>query len=346
MPASKFKYVPWKRNLLKVPTAVLAKLASEPDRAFAAGVVKSYPRQQLERGLLSHLGIGVIDGKLILPERALPRTAMGRYSTNNREGWEEVRKDLPKVWETFYFEVPNFGDWSKGSHIIGIPRQVYLRDRYDPPGLHIIASCLQDKNDEVVLKLTIDFKLERKSADYNTELLFALNLLQENLGAAGIVEVDADTEALLSTLGLDWEIFPPGTADIVVRKAIARMRRPNAEQEDRIRERVGLFNSLKPKHFLQGQGGLNSYIGALFADDLVVFENVRYGNALYVLFADWAEVSKRSRIDLLRNGGVPFMRFVHSEDWSIRFKKFIRDEKKKRGLSDDDSSSDRGIRRA
>jgi hypothetical protein len=95
---------------------------------------------------------------------------------------------------------------------------------------------------------------------------------------------------------------------------------------------------LKPKQFIQGQGGLNSYIGALFADDLVVFENVRYGNALYVVFADWPSVSKRSRIDLLRNRGAKFVRFVHSEDWADRFRAFIRAEKKKRGLDDDNST--------
>ena len=31
---------------------------------------------------------------------------------------------------------------------------------------------------------------------------------------------------------------------------------------------------------------MNRYIGALFADDLVVFENVRYGDALYVVYDD------------------------------------------------------------
>jgi hypothetical protein len=101
------------------------------------------------------------------------------------------------------------------------------------------------------------------------------------------------------------------------------MRKPNPDQEKRVREHVALFNSLRPKHFIQGHGGLNSYIGALFADDLVVFENIRYGNALYVLFGGWAEVSRRSRIDLLRCRDVRFERFVHSEGWASRFFEFI-----------------------
>jgi hypothetical protein len=81
---------------------------------------------------------------------------------------------------------------------------------------------------------------------------------------------------------------------------------------------------------------MNRYIGALFADDLVVFENVRYGNALYVLYGNWEEISKRPRIDLLRNRDVSFERFVHSADWTERFQAHIRAEKRRRKIRDDD----------
>ena len=158
-------------------------------------------------------------------------------------------------------------------------------------------------------------------------------LAAEKVGRIGL-PAGAKADQLLSTLDLEWQIFPPGTADDVVRRAIAGLRRPNADQQERVRERVAMFNELQPKHFLHGQGGLSSYVGALFADDLVVFENIRYGNALYVLFADWAEVSKRSRIELLRARDVKFERFVHSPGWQERFEEFIRAEKRKRGLGD------------
>ena len=114
---------------------------------------------------------------------------------------------------------------------------------------------------------------------------------------------------------------------------VGTIRKPTKVQEDVIRDRVALFNSLKPKKFIQGHGGLNRYIGAMFADNLVVFENVRYGNALYVLYDDWADVSQRSRVDLLRTHDVPFDRFVHGAGWNSRFLKHMREEKHRRGLS-------------
>jgi hypothetical protein len=191
----------------------------------------------------------------------------------------------------------------------------------------------QDES-EAVFKVVVDLPLDRSSNTFDEQLLFALNLLQENLGSADVLPTNAKAEQLLSTLGLAWQIFPPGTADDVVRSAIAGMRRANSEQQERVRERVAMFNALRPQCFLRGQGGLNSYVGALFADDLVVFENVRYGNALYVLFADWKDVSQRSRIDLLRARDVRFERFVHSPGWQERFEEFIRAEKRRRGLGD------------
>ena len=45
-----------------------------------------------------------------------------------------------------------------------------------------------------------------------------------------------------------------------------------------------LFEQFQPIEYLKGLGGNDHYIGAKYADDLVVFENMRHGNALYVLY--------------------------------------------------------------
>jgi hypothetical protein len=340
-----FRRVAWKRNLNQVPASVKDKLAEQPSAKFVAGIVKAIPMTVLEGGTFTHLGIGIVNGELKHLPRVVPPVAMGRYSAKNQEGWVVVHRDLPMITETFYFEVPNYGDWSNGSHTISQDREVYQKDYIDPPNYELLVELLHKSETEAVFKVVVDLPLDRDAESFDEQLLLALNLLQENLGGADVLPPDANAEQLLSTLGLEWQIFPPGTADEVVRRAIAGMRRPSAEQQERVRERVAMFNALQPKQFLQGQGGLNSYVGALFADDLVVFENVRYGNAFYVLFADWAEVSKRSRIDLLRARDVKFERFVHSPGWQERFEDFIRDEKRKRGLGDGGTSLPRRQRR-
>ena len=65
------------------------------------------------------------------------------------------------------------------------------------------------------------------------------------------------------------------------------------------------------------------YFGAKYADDFVVFENLRYGNALYVMFERWQELSQRSRIDLLKGDHEGFERIEHREGWEDRLEAMV-----------------------
>jgi hypothetical protein len=210
-------------------------------------------------------------------------------------------------------ETPNFGDWSKGSHSIEIEQEVYQRDYFDAPGIELAIEKVRDGTDgSVVIKLTADLPLDRKAASLNDDLLFALNLLQENIGLAGVLPRSAASHELLSTINLQWEIFPPGTAEEVATRLSIGPRRLSTGEEEIIKQRVALFSRLAPTQYIRGVGGMSHYIGAMFADDLVVFENIRRGNALYVLYGDWKEVSQRPRSELLRAGDAVFDRFVHT----------------------------------
>jgi hypothetical protein len=46
----------------------------------------------------------------------------------------------------------------------------------------------------------------------------------------------------------------------------------------------------EPTNYIQGQE--LRLLSAQFADDLVVFENLRYGNAVYLLYQNWDDVSR------------------------------------------------------
>jgi hypothetical protein len=56
----------------------------------------------------------------------------------------------------------------------------------------------------------------------------------------------------------------------------------------------------------------------------VVFENIEYGNAVYILFDNWEELSKISRLDLMSgkfNGS--FERVVHISGWKGKVKTIV-----------------------
>lgn len=192
----------------------------------------------------------------------------------------------------------------------------------------ISAEVLQDAGaDQVLIKFSIDPMLSKTQPEFELMLLWTLNVLQENTGVTGVYASDATREEFLGTIQLDWEVFPPGTIEEVLARLQAKPARVSNQPDfDRhVGERVKLFNKLAPRAYLRGQGGFGSYFGAQFADDLVVFENLKYGNALYVLYEDWNEASRRSRLDLLRDQDAKFDRVVHVPGWEDLIEDLLRE---------------------
>lgn len=54
---------------------------------------------------------------------------------------------------------------------------------------------------------------------------------------------------------------------------------------------------LNPQNYIAGTSGFARYFGEKLRDDLVAFENLHYGNALYVMYEDWVTLSHRSRTE-------------------------------------------------
>ena len=329
---TQYRDVPWQRNLRKLPSHVTEWLDANPRKRFVVGCPKTIPMSELK--LYHHLGIGSGAGKLIYPETRIPIAEMGPYSTKNRDGWEVKRTDLPMVTRTITFEAPNWGDPGNGYHSVDLDREVYQRDYFDAPLFSIRIQCLKESEGAAVFMFIVDWPVSREDQEFEENLLFALNLLQENMGTCGVISADASHADILSSLEMSWEFFPPGTAPEVEHFFRGRMKRVSPELAAVIKERAQLFWKLEPRQYLRGTGGLSRYVGAQFADDLVVFENVIYGNAIWILFEDWSATSKRSRIDLLRLRDVPYERIVHNEGWQSRLVDFIRADKKKRGIKD------------
>ena len=65
------------------------------------------------------------------------------------------------------------------------------------------------------------------------------------------------------------------------------------------------------------------YFGAKFGDNIVVFENIDYGNALYILFDNWQEISQMSRIDILKRHEKDYFRIIHKNGWFSKLKHYI-----------------------
>ncbi len=323
------------KNFRKVPDTIREEVDRFKQTEFIVAVAKKYTAAQVAAGVLSHLGVSLEDGSIVLPaEVALPPTDAGKYSLRNIEGREIKRTDLPMVKRVISIETPNFGDWSKGSHDIEWTRDVYQVE-YEAPrsfgiGVELLEKDEQDGDTVFVLRFYIDAIFAKGVEGMEFELLYALNVMQENVGSVGVYPAAAKREDYLKTLLVGWEILPPGERDATVARVLSGFRRPTEEDRKRILERYRLLASLRPTAFIRGTSGFARYFGAQFAEDLVVFENVEYGNAIYVMFDDWQILSQQSRTDLLRGDTDKFVRIVHSGSWESQLRYEVQSRRKKR----------------
>lgn len=304
------------QHFRKIPTSITAK-AKLLNGDFVVACVKKIPAAELS--LYSHLGLSLgpdglprFDGMVLPPENA------GRYSRWNLVGREIVRRDLPKVNKTFVFEVPNFGDWSKGTHDVYQIRKVYPRDFVPPKQLELSVSRLDNGaagNPDFVFRFRVEEVLSPQSSDFERNLFFNLNLLQENAGAADVYPAGAVEADYVATITVAWDILPPGTRDVVLPKLLGKFAGSKETVQTKLIERYDFLRKFNPIAWVAGRSGFQRYFGALIREDLVVFENLDYGNAVYVMFENWKQLSQSSRLDLLKNQHGGFVRIVHRYGW-------------------------------
>lgn len=308
-------------NLRKIPQTLLDRIRTFDQDDVVVACAKFLRQEDIAR--YSVLGINLVEGRLVTPPPAVPSPRAGKYSLANVEGYEKIRKDLPMIFKTFEREAPNWGDWSNGSHPVSWTREVYQRDFYAPKEVELSVTLLEEKNGGYVVKFAIDQVINRRTKNFEKELFYNLNLLQENVGAADVFPSAASLADYMTTVRVDWQILPPGTVDEVVRQMLKGKRAVTPEQERIMKERIAIMSRLKPEGYIAGTDGFLRYFGAKFGDDFVVFENVRYGNALYVMYESWQELSKRSRVELLNGPRDKFDRIEHRDGWEAQLKSMV-----------------------
>lgn len=311
-----------KKNIRVIPKNIHSKLKRLGD-VVVAGTSIAFTEDQLKNGILEHLGIYFDNGVNAYETSVIPDPLQGKYSFKNVFGEEVVRKDLPK--ETHYTEIesPNWGNSSNGTHTVRLPHEKYPRDIIPPKLIAIEINHKQSLDSHFIFNFRVTRILEKKSTKFDDELLFDLNILQENIGKCGIENADKPISTYADTLIVSWDIFPPGSKEEFLTR-IFRGKNITTDKKSVAENRYDFFMSLDPKKIVTGNSTFSNYIGAMLEDDLVVFENIEYGNAIYILYDNWDEISKLSRIDLLSGrAGNNFDRIIHSGNWKDEVRKKV-----------------------
>lgn len=287
-----------KKNIRSIPPAILAKIKSSKSVKFMVGCAVKCRAEDLASGALSHLGIRLTAGGLEIADPEIPPVNRGKFSGANANGLEIVRKDLPKENRTRSVESPNWGGY--GTHTVDFHYERYPREFIAPRELTISASCGNVKPGlaTYIIAFRVDEVLDAGRKGFKEKLFENLNLLQENVGACGVEPAEMPIAEYAKSLHVSWDILPPGSREETLAR-LFRGRSPSQQERDVAGERHDFFTSLRPQQLVFGMNGLRRYFGALLESDLVVFENIQYGNAVYVLFEKWEELSKKSRLELL-----------------------------------------------
>jgi hypothetical protein len=319
-----------KKNLRKIPPAIQTRLQRLGNQDVVAGISRKYTAADLASGKLKHLGVQLLNDGLEFPESVAPPAASGKYSDRNLNGYEVVRKDLPK--ETHYntVEAPDWGDSSNGTHPVDLPYEKYPRDFHGPhqASIKINSPNRSPGQSEYTLVFEVDEVLKQQGADFEVDLLSALNLLQENVGSCGVQKSGATFADYMKSMTVNWEVLPPGTKEEALQR-LFRNRQPTPQEKATVEERYDFLMGLNPQKLVYGMSGIQRYFGALIQGDLIVFENIEYGNAIYIMFENWQELSKRSRTELMSGRfGKNFERIPHGSGWKDKVKTTIQSARK------------------
>lgn len=124
-----------------------------------------------------------------------------------------------------------------------------------------------------------------------------------------------------------WRFLPPGEDGInVLANAIENLHKKDPEL--RIDEaRIHFAQALKPSHIFVGEDEFQGYFAFVFEQtQRVLLDNPIEGNAAYVFFKDWKELSRFPKFYLLRNYPHKVERVIHRESgqWKSELRRLLR----------------------
>ena len=220
-------------------------------------------------------------------------------------------------------EAPNWGNADYGCHTVDLGGMRYPRTVHPPRFARIEVELLAKEIDGTyTIRFTVTEPIDINDPRLGDVLHELGNLLQENVGAVDVFATSASRADYLRTLYVDWQILPPGEAQQVVQIVIGGS---GSSERVRVQERMDVLLSLKPTKLVVGTDNFERYFGALITDNLVVFENAIYGNAMYVMGLDWQANSQRARVELLSSASADFTRITHTGSWQVRLQREVKE---------------------
>jgi hypothetical protein len=264
-------------------------------------------RLPLDDSLISSLGLDTqpAEGDSFVP------AGIGKVTHFNANGCIVIRKDLPKITET-RSGWRRWQDWHGNEHS-GIQirsYEVYPRELVLPPSEYL--TVLAGPSGLALCSRPITFTKE--PAD---KILHLVNLYLEIFGKFDVFDEVMELSALTIAKRLNWKLLPPGKYPFARAKEMLSGFLTSLGESDRpvVEDRIKAITKLEPDLLAVGLGGFKDYVVFGFSKkDRYVLESPRLGNATYVFDKNWAEISTKTKKEIL-DGSLHEARVIHDHRW-------------------------------
>lgn len=307
----------------KIPPEIMASLSTIKEGLVAVGGAMMLDKNQL-RPILKRLGIDWDISRNLTGNRinVIPNWRLGKVCLLNQQRRFSKKRCQHKiaVLKPIYGRV-----WSGSRKWQLRTYWMYPREVIEARRQSIEIFIASDNGSNVLVKYRLSELLNPSEDGFKRLLLESLNLAQESVGCCDVHPAEESWESYRSKIQVNWTILPKGTKqDEIWRMLTANGKLPNENVQEEFKDRYNFLMSFKGADIIVGIESFERYFGIRIREDLVVFDCLNYGNAMYIFLKDWEALSKKSRIELLSGyENEKFYRIAHQKDWDIKAKTLI-----------------------
>ena len=311
----------------KIPPKIKASLSNIKTGLVVVGGAMVIDKNQLSP-IVKRLGIDWDVGQDLTGKRAevIPCWRLGYACRSNNLCHKTIRNDLRKIDVLKPVYTPVWGGhrkWQMRTY------WKYPRDVKEARRQFLEIFIESDKDARVLVKFKLSDLLNPTDARFERLLIESLNITQEVFGYRGCCDVYPAEESLdsyRSKIRVNWTILPVGTKPDKIWSILTANGNvyQGKDKERELKERYDFLMSFKGTDLIVGAESFERYFGIKISDDLVVFDCLNYGNAMYVFRKEWEALSKKARVDLLSGyESKDFYRIVHKKNWEYKAKILI-----------------------
>lgn len=249
-------------------------------------------------------------------ESILPNQTLNRATKENSNGQEIIRKDLPK--ESYSIDycaiVPNFGDYSKGTHLhFGtLTRYKYKREYGTPELIHFLLSIKDGK--------TFVYS-ERMLAEQKNgpRLCLMLNLFRFCFGCLPQFSQDYQ-DPVFKIDKKEWSFLPSGSK---LSDFLNQVKKERMNKESAFTKRLEFIKPYSVDNVMAvGSNGFEGYVCIKTSKSFIMECNLN-SNATYIvpLTDDWEALSKMTKTDVIE--AKLAKRVFHTSTWEENMLEYL-----------------------